>query len=171
MKIGKLFLIGLVVVFFSCGDEDEPQPTAAGLVGTWSMTALEYGGSSTTTVAGVSLMSAFTGVGKEIDLTITFRENPNTITSEGSYVIALTTTTAGQSFTQDFPFNNFVADGTWSLNGRVITVTSALGAEEATLVSQTSTTLVIGVETEQTQSAGGTTIRTRVQAQYTLTKI
>ncbi len=134
------------------------------------MTALEYQGSSTARISGVDVTSNFTGVGKDMDLPVTFRENPNTITSEGSYVIALTTTTAGQSITQDFTFNNFVADGTWSLNDRVLRVSSAQGSQEATIVTQTNTTLVMAVETEQTQNLGGNSVRTRVEAVYTLTK-
>ncbi|MCU0418515.1 MAG: lipocalin family protein [Cyclobacteriaceae bacterium] len=171
MKIVKLFLLGLIVVFAACREDEEPQPTAAGLLGRWSMTALEYEGSSTTRVSGIDVASNFTGVGKALDLIVTFRENPNTVSSEGSYVIALTTTTAGQSFTQDFTFDNFVGDGSWSLNNRVLTVTGTLGSQDATIVSQTSTTLVIAVETEQTQNAGGNSVRTRVEAVYTLTKI
>jgi hypothetical protein len=171
MKIAKLFLLGLAVILFSCGKDDDPAPTADGLIGAWSITALEYGGSTITTVSGITITSDFTGVGKDMNMTVTFNQNPNTVTSQGSYTIALTTVTLGQSLTEDVMFNGFFGDGTWVLKDKTLTVTSAGVAQEATIISQTSTKLVIAIDTEQTQDLGGAgSIVTKVKGSYTLTK-
>jgi len=171
MKFAKLFFLSLAVVLFSCGKDDDPKPAADGLIGAWSVTALDYEGSTTTTVMGTSITADFTGVAKNMDMTVTFKQNPNTVTSEGSYTIALTTTTLGQSVTEDYTFNDFISDGTWSLSDKTLTVTNSGAAQEATIISQTSTTLVLGIDTVQTQDLAGVgSIVTNIQGVYTLVK-
>jgi len=170
MKNPKLLLLSLAVLLFSCSEEDDPKPVD-GLIGAWSVTALDYQGTTITTVMATSIISTFTGVAKNMDMTVTFNQNPNTVTSEGSYTIALTTITLGQSITEDFTFNDFIADGTWTVNDKTLTVTNAGVAQEATIVSQTSTTLVLAVETEQSQDLAGVgSVVTSIEGVYTLTK-
>jgi len=170
MKIAKLVFLSLAVVLFSCGQEDDPKPLD-GLIGAWSVTALNYEGSTTSNIMGTSIISTFTGVAKNMDMTVTFKQNPNTVISEGSYTIALTTTTLGQSITEDYTFTDFISDGTWTLNDKKITVTNSGVAQEATIVSQTSTTLVLAVETVQSQDlAGMGSIVSSIEGVYTLTK-
>lgn len=170
MKNPKLLLLSLAVLLFSCSEEDDPKPVD-GLIGAWSVTALDYQGTTITTVMATSIISIFTGVAKNMDMTVTFNQNPNTVTSEGSYTIALTTITLGQSITEDFTFNDFIADGTWTVNDKTLTVTNAGVAQEATIVSQTSTTLVLAVETEQSQDLAGVgSVVTSIEGVYTLTK-
>jgi hypothetical protein len=170
MKITKLLLLSLAVVLFSCSEEDDPKPED-GLIGAWSVTALNYEGTTISTVLSTSIISTFTGVAKNMAMTVTFKQNPNIVTSEGSYTIALTTTTLGQSITEDFTFTDFISDGTWSLNDKKITVTNAGVTQEATIVSQTSTTLVLALETEQSQDLAGVgSVTTNVEGVYTLTK-
>lgn len=170
MKNTKLLLLSLAVLLFSCSEEDDPKPVD-GLIGAWSVTALDYQGTTITTVMATSIISTFTGVAKNMDMTVTFNQNPNTVTSEGSYTIALTTITLGQSITEDFTFNDFIADGTWTVNDKTLTVTNAGVAQEATIVSQTSTTLVLAVETEQSQDLAGVgSVVTSIEGVYTLTK-
>jgi hypothetical protein len=169
MKIAKLLFLGLLV-FVSCSEDEDPMPTAAGLIGSWSVTDLEYEGTTTTTGSGISITAESVGVGKDLDLTVTFNENPNTVTSEGSYTITLTTTILGQSETEDYFFSGFFGDGTWSLDNKTLTVTSSGVVQEATIVSQTDTTLVVKIETEQTENVDGFSIETYVQGVYTLTK-
>jgi Lipocalin-like domain len=169
MKIAKLLFLGLLV-FVSCSEDEDPMPTAAGLIGSWSVTDLEYEGTTTTTVTGISLTADFTGVGKDFDLTVTFSENPNMVVSEGSYTVTLTTTFAGQSETEDIELDSFISDGTWSLNNKILSVTTSGVTQEATIVSQTDTTLVVKVEVEEIDEADGVRVQTNVQGVYTLTK-
>jgi hypothetical protein len=172
MKITKLFILALAVVFLACKDDEDPLPTAAGLLGDWSLTALTYEGSTTTTVAGISITSEFVGVGKDFDLTVLFEENPNTVLSVGSYTIELTTTIAGVSETENITFTDFIQDGTWTLNGKTLTVTSSGETEEATIISQTSTTMILEVKLEETETIPGVgSVAINLQGVYTLTKL
>jgi hypothetical protein len=171
MKIANLFLFSLAVLLFSCGKDDDPVPTADGLIGVWTVTAMEYGGSTITTVSGIKITADFTGAAKDKDMTVTFSQNPKKVTSQGSYTIELTTVTQGQSFTQDYTFNDFLGDGTWTLKDKTLTVTNSGVSQEGTITSQTSTTFVLEFATEQTQDLGGMgSIVTKVKGSYTLVK-
>lgn len=65
MKVLSLVLLSSLVLLFSCSQGDDPQPTSEGLVGTWTVTGIDYKGSTTTTITGVSLKADFTGTGKD----------------------------------------------------------------------------------------------------------
>src|SRR5690349_21529334 len=118
MKIIKLFFLGIAVLFFSCGSDDEaPLPAIEGMVGTWNVTAIDYSGTTTTSAAGQSIKATFTGKGKDIDYTTTFSVEPNEVVSNGDYVIELKTTVMGQTTTEDYYFDEVLMDGTWELEG------------------------------------------------------
>jgi hypothetical protein len=171
MKLSKLFLIGLAVIFLSCGDDDDdPQPTSEGLAGTWTVTAIAYEGTTTTSGGGMEMEADFTGTGKNMDLDITFNENPATFTSQGDYTIAMTTTMMGQSIKQDYPFEGFLADGTWALDGKKITVTGPNGPQEATIIEQTATTLKMEWDYVDIQSQQGVSIEMDIHGVYTFKK-
>lgn len=170
MKLTKLILISFSVILFSCSDDEAPMPTSEGMLGIWNVTAISYEGSTTTTVMGVSVKANFTGTGKDMDLTTTFNESPNTVTSEGSYTIVLTTTMMGQTTTEEVPFDNMLMDGTWTLEGRTLTVTNGSTIQEATVTRQTSTILEVKITFEETEGDENYTVSTKFDAVYTFEK-
>jgi len=170
MKITKLFLLGLAVIFLSCSEDEDPKPTNEGMLGEWAATALDYKGTTTTAVQGVSTKVDFTGTGKNMDLTTTFEANPNTVTSEGSYIIVLKTTYMGQTTTDEYEVNDNIMDGIWTLNGNTLTVTSDFGSQIATILEQTSTTLKFKAEVTESESDQGITVVTKIEDTYTFTK-
>jgi hypothetical protein len=170
MKITKLLLIGLAVIFFACSDDDDPKPTKEGLVGTWTATAIDYAGTTTTSVQGIELKSDFTGKGKDMAMSVIFNDNPATFTSAGSYTVTLTSTTAGQTITQDYPFEGFMINGTWTLDGNTITVTGANGTQKATIVEQTATTLKMKWDYDYTMSQQGATVVMKIKGTYAFKK-
>ena len=170
MKITKLLLLSLAVIFLSCNEDEDPIPTSEGMVGNWAITALDYKGTTTTTAQGISIKADFTGTGKDMDLITTFTTNPNTVTSEGSYTIVLKTTYAGQSTTEEYEVDETVTDGTWTLSGKNLTVTGDFGPQTATILEQTSTTLKLKAEVSENESDQGITVSTKIEAIYTFTK-
>jgi hypothetical protein len=52
------------------------------------MTSFTYTGTSTSIVEGQSFTTPFSGVGKDMNVSVTFAEDPNTYTSRGDYTIA-----------------------------------------------------------------------------------
>lgn len=169
--ITKIFLLILPVVIFSCSKEDDPIPTSEGMVGEWSMTALSYKGSTTTKVSGFSAKADFTGTGKDIDFVTTFTADPNNVSSEGSYTIVLKTTIAGQSTTEEVPLDEVIMDGTWSLEGRTLTVTNGDLSQDATVTKQSDTTLQFKVDVTETEGDADISVTTVLHAVYTFEKI
>lgn len=171
MKITKLLFLSIAVILFSCSEDEDPLPTNEGMIGTWAVTGINYKGTTTTSGAGVNLKADFTGTGKEMDFTTTFNHDPNTVTSEGSYVIELKTTMLGQTTTEDYVLDEVFTDGTWSLNGRTLTVTSGGETQEGTITKQTATTLEVKINLDESQTDSGITVTAKVQAVYTFEKL
>lgn len=169
MKTLRILLLSLAIPF-SCSEDDDPQPTSQGMVGTWAVTGVDYKGTSTTTTQGVSLKADYTGTGKDMHLTTTFTENPNTVTSEGGYIIVLTTTMLGQTSTDEYPFEDVVTDGSWTLSGQTLTITGVAGPQKATILEQTSTSLKMRMDVKESISSQGTTVSTDIRITYTFTK-
>jgi hypothetical protein len=170
MKIAKLLLLSLSIIFLSCSDDEDPKPTSEGMVGTWNITAVEYTGTTTSSILGQTIKADFTGTGKDMDLTSTFGMNPNTVVSAGGYTITLKTTVAGQTTTEDVPVDDFVSDGTWSLSGNTLTITDDFGTEDATIIQQTATTLKMRIDIDETESDLGFTVTTKVRTIFTFAK-
>ena len=131
--------IAFVVSFSSCAEEEAltPNPnfsqsqnqnpnsnpsqliSSNSLVGDWGLTSLNYAGTS----SDMGLTADFTGVGRDFDYVIKFKDNPKTYSTTGGYTVDLTTSFAGTTFTQTIITGNLIASGTWELNGNVLTTT------------------------------------------------
>lgn len=170
MKIAKLLLLSVAVTLFSCGDDEDPLPTTKAMVGTWQVSAIDYKGTTTTTLAGATAKADYTGTGKDMNLTATFTENPNNVTTQGSYTVVMKTTVDGKTQTNEVEFDEAFSNGSWSLNGRELTITSADGPETVTIVEQSATTLKIKEVVNETETDQGATIAIKLEAVYTFTK-
>jgi hypothetical protein len=130
--LNSLILLALLGVFFSCGDDDE-MTTTDSFVGQWNLISLDYSGTSTTIDPdGESISIDFDGAAREIMTTVIFNAD-GTYTSQGSYIIDLTTDFYGYMQTTSVPFEGFVGNGTWELNGTTLTTTDTQTQDTATL--------------------------------------
>ena len=170
MKITKLLLSCLTVILLSCSEDEDPKPTTDGMIGSWKITTLDYNGSTTTTAQGASIKADFTGAGKNMNLVTTFKASPNTVASEGSYTVVLKTTYMGQTMTEEYDMEDVIGEGTWTLNGNTLTVTSGSDSQTATILEQTSTTLKFKSEVNESETDQGITVTTKLEAIYTFTK-
>lgn len=172
MKITKFLLfISIVVVLFSCSEDESPLPTSEGMIGTWALTAIDYSGTTTTSYAGQSAKATFTGKGKDMDYTTTFNADPNTITSTGGYTIELKTTMGGQTTTEDYELEEVLMDGTWELNGKTLLVTNDGVTQEGTISKQTATTLEVRINVNDSYTDSGYTITAKVKGVYKFEKV
>lgn len=159
-KVFLLLVLGLTIV--SCSKKDDTtDPTNGEIVGVWNCTALDYTGTTVTEYMGQSITTDFTGEGYDIDFTFTITESPNLATSNGSYSLELTTTTMGQSVTQNMENIDFTFTGEWSKDGNTMTVSQYGESDDATIVKLTDTELVINILSVETiESSGATAIST-----------
>jgi hypothetical protein len=153
-----ILLSAAIVLTTGCKKDSETEPTInSDIAGVWNCTAIDYTGTTVTEVSGQSLTTEFTGEGYDIDFTLTFVENPNEVTSEGSYSIKLTTTLLGQSTVQYIETQPFEYTGTWSMDNNTISITNDGDTDVATITELTDNTLVITITDEEVVSNMGIT--------------
>ncbi|MDO6472924.1 hypothetical protein [Maribacter sp. 1_MG-2023] len=124
----KVFLLSIItvftLVFTSCSNDDDGAVSSATeeeVVGTWNLTALEAtDGRSDTTIEGTTIPATFKAVGKDFQTIVTFSEDPQVVTSEGSYTTVLSTTIAGENDTQEQEGEDFFASEKWRLDGSTL---------------------------------------------------
>ncbi len=141
-----LFLALTLVAMTSCSsDDDDSTPTndvSGELLGTWIGVAVDYTSSSTTEFQGQSFTTTGVGRGYNVDYTVTFAE-PNMLTAEGSYSVELTSTTAGQTQTQNIEDLEFASDGTWTRTGNQLVFVNDSVEQTNTITELTATTMTL----------------------------
>ncbi|TNJ46411.1 lipocalin family protein [Tamlana fucoidanivorans] len=123
----KLIILSLILfVTFSCSKDSESENSkiSASIIGVWQGTGMTYDGTVESSESGQTIKADFTGEGFNMNNTLTFNENPNTLVSKGSYGLKLTYTINGFTTTEEINETNFIEDGTWSLEGDQLFVTN-----------------------------------------------
>jgi len=142
MKHLKLFFYAftLVLVFSSCTEEE--LTNSEKIVGNWKMTDFHGTTEATTTDPSIDMTITATSVqeGSNYNSFINFTENPNNYTVSGTMKTHMTVTTVmivdGETttnVTEDDYDSEPTENGTWSIDGDKITVTTTyLGQEKTT---------------------------------------
>lgn len=181
----KITLLSFALVFFaSCEDDDSSNDTSADLVGTWSMTSLDYDGTSSTTFQGTTTSIDFIGEGTNIDYTLTFDENPNNFDASGSYDIELTTDFMGQTTTQTESVEDANSTGTWSRDGNTLSFDGVLVSlgdmapmtgdtenNDITISELTATTLVLTQDVMQVESQDGFEVEVTLSTEIVFSRL
>ena len=124
-KFYSLFTVMFIAFnFLSCSDSvDNFDVLKEDLLGEWTMTAVNYSGTSTSTLQQGNPVEVFiSGEGKNINSEMTFTDNPKRVFTSGSYELELTATSLGFSDTETLSINDFQEEASWSLDGNILTV-------------------------------------------------
>lgn len=124
-KFYSLFTVIFIAFnFLSCSDSDDNfDVLKEDLLGEWTMTAVNYSGTSTSTLQQGNPVEVFiSGEGKNINSEMTFTDNPKRVFTSGSYELELTATSLGFSDTETLSINDFQEEASWSLDGNILTV-------------------------------------------------
>ncbi len=124
-KFYSLFTVMFIAFnFLSCSDSvDNFDVLKEDLLGEWTMTAVNYSGTSTNTLQQGNPVEVFiSGEGKNINSEMTFTDNPKRVFTSGSYELELTATSLGFSDTETLTINDFQEEASWSLDGNILTV-------------------------------------------------
>ena len=172
MKL-KLIFFSLLTVFVlnSCSNDDDTIPASnAEISGEWQLEEYSYTGTTTNTSGGVTLVTDFDAVASDIDYVITFQENPNVVTGQGSMTLILTTTVEGQEFQNEIPFDDSIGSSSWSYREGVITFEGEGQSVEAIVTELTDSTLEFEIETEQLINQGSLQSVAQLNVFYKLTR-
>lgn len=112
-------MVAILTLFMGLSSCDE-ELTPATLVGEWRLNAVDFAGQADASAGGFS----FTGQGTNMDVLITFTEDPNEVTVTGSYDVQIEYTVLGNTQTIKVDDAAFIGEGIWSLDGNSLTVTA-----------------------------------------------
>lgn len=189
-KLSVLFLALFVLVLSSCENEalegfdsNDGNPFTNSLIGTWALSDFDVTVNNTSDVGGTSIESNVEIDGFNPNYNLTFAAN--TFTTNGSYSYNTVVTVNGQTNTDSYTLDNVTGAGVYSTNGNEMTVDgsffeftfqgmdlSELGGEQTVnyAISADGQTLTFTQNTTETNSSGGSTTTSIVNATSVWTK-
>ena len=152
----------LTLCFIACSDDDTPlvSISADDILGTWSLTNLSSTTTQTYDFQGIKHESKTVVSGKNYDFIITFNSNPNTYTTEGAITLQTSTTTDGDTVTNEYETSAAAGldSGDWSVSSNTLTMGSDIQNSEMTLESYTDTKFVLKQVINEKQNINGAII-------------
>ena len=180
MKTIKLSLLAIFfIAFSSCSKDDDNSSdlNSSMIVGVWNLSSLNYEGVTEVNFDGTNITSSFTGIGEDIDATLTFNAD-NTFKNQGSYKVNLTT----EGFSQTVPIDDFSTSGDWSINGNILNTSTNLAqisnggftpaetTSEVTIQEMTENRIVLIFEQISKFDASGFENISTISGEYVLTR-
>ena len=142
----------LVGISFGCSKEvdEAPNPVQAPLTGVWEAYLYTFQGNFSTVFPDDFEFTEFAAISLELDIFMTFEENPNTYSLEGPYLMEYSETHEGDT-QQYLLLDVFEDQGSWTIDGNIITL--MIDGEEVTAgISQLSdTTLILRINTSRSE--------------------
>jgi hypothetical protein len=142
---------------------DDNTPSASPISGEWNLTdAVINDGTGTTVFLGITYNLVYTATSINERVRVEFSENPNKVTSTGTYGLQLKFSLLNQNlednFTSESPFNN----GDWNISGDKLTITSNATVDGTyNIISLTENTLQISTTIDRNVTAGGVIIKAK----------
>lgn len=159
-KVAVLFIFSLFLSACSLDSDSDRivvNTTADKLVGTWEMNETTQEGTFETLVQGLPVKVNFTSYGENITAQVVFTDTPNSIVSSGGFDSVVTISNLSITETVPVLLNDFLVDGTWTVNGGVITISQNNQQVEAYVIELTDTLLKIEVDIIETLTIQGIT--------------
>ena len=131
MKTSKqFFILFLVTILISCSSNETTNNFVLenDLLGEWNINSMHTDqGTATIYANGVALYGTFSANGSSINMTTSFNENPNTVSSQGSLTANANVSFLGENYNDEIDLSTaagFIPSGTWSLADNVLTFSS-----------------------------------------------
>ncbi|MDC9723833.1 MAG: hypothetical protein PSN34_13820, partial [Urechidicola sp.] len=154
-KILVLFVFSAFI--FGCETSDNETPTAS-IIGVWNGISINFTGTGAAEIQGVPVTADVDGEGYDIDYTVTFTEDPNTVTTVGIFSVEATASIQGQTYTESEENISIDFSGPWNQDGNTLALT--INGEDviANIVELTETSLVLQFIIERVETINGVAI-------------
>lgn len=151
-KITQFFIVlVLSIMFTSCSSDDSSSSSTPSLLGTWTGVSVDATGTASVEYQGFPVTVNFVGDSYDENFTVTFSENPNIVSSDGTYSMAFDATLVGQTiYSESFEDLTLLDESEWSSDGDELTFTAQGQTMTATIVELTNNTMTLNIETTQT---------------------
>ncbi|MCB4808992.1 lipocalin family protein [Tamlana sp. 62-3] len=170
-KIVVLFVV-LSSFLWSCSGDSEngSNQDIDDLVGTWVAQNIETTGTATFEVLDQNITAPITGEGYDVDFSLTFSENPNNYTTEGSFGLEISITYLFQTMSERIDDQEFLGSGTWSKDGNVLTIVENGETTVLTISELTNTSLVLTAQETETITEDGITYESEFDLEVSFIK-
>lgn len=177
MKKNLLVIIASVFLLSYCSsNENENIDESSILKGTWNLVAQTLNSTITISDGTETEVINVSSVAKDFDFRITFSENPNTMSSQGSFKTVTTTSMTGQPDRIEESISTSsegVLEGTWTLSANTLIINPnndemELISGEVTIVNDN--TIMFSANLNVTQNEGDFSITNRGEFKFTITK-
>jgi hypothetical protein len=122
-KIKLSVLTFCFMSFISCSKEDNSvDSNTKEIIGTWTLTELEYTGFSNSKIDGMSITIEYSGTAENIEAKTTFQENGE-FESQGEYDVILTS----EGMTIPYRDLSYASTGNYTMSGNSIEITNFVG--------------------------------------------
>lgn len=136
---------------------NETAPTTSPIAGEWNLTdAIINDGTATTIFLGQTYNLSYNATSSNENVLVNFSENPNKVTSNGTYTILINFNFLGNDYQDTTTSESPFANGDWSINGTILTIdanTTVNGTYE--IIELTNNTLKITTAVDREVPAGG----------------
>lgn len=176
MKFKILLLLSVISIFTSCESDNslDTDITETNLIGTWNIKEQTIEGSFVFVDNGQTQTASYEAYAKDISMSLTFGDNPKTLSAQGQYTVVTTVNFDDQTTTEEEmveaisdPFENPI----WVLNGNNITLSNDLSLPQNLIVeSFIGNTLTLKAEIDETESDNGQTITVKTVMYFVLEK-
>ena len=171
MKRLSFIIITLTLIFTSCNTESVDVPNVSeNIIGVWRGVGLDYSGKTVTDAQGQTITADFTGEAYDMDYTLTFKENPNAIVSEGNYSLKLTTTVLGQTSVQNLENIEFLEAESWTKTDNILSISSGNESYDYAIIELTNSKLILSISTEENLSQQGVSVISTINATMTFSR-
>ena len=176
MKFKHLLLIAFITILASCESDNSSDITIseADLIGSWNVLEQSVDGSIVVTENGQTTTATYDAFAKNLDMSLTFTDNPKKVNAEGNYTLVTTLILAGQTQT-DEEFVEIVNDPSenpnWTLNGNNITLSDDFDIPQNLIIeSYDGKTLKIKAKINETEADSGQSITIKTTVYFVLEK-
>ncbi len=142
---------------------DDNIPSPSPISGIWNLTdAVINDGTGTTVFLGITYNLVYTATSTSERVRVEFSENPNKVTSTGTYGMQLKFSFLNQNLEDNFTSESPFANGDWSIIGDKLTIRSNATVDGTyNIISLTENTLQISSAIDRNVSAGGVIIKAK----------
>lgn len=140
------FSLALLLVLSCNSDDDSGGGTSDfNIVGTWQLQAADVGFNGIVELGGQQIPLVCDGEAYEFDFELSFSEDPNSYTSDGTVSVLLNCALIGEQALEDL---EFFPNGTWTFENGILTMTGAMESVQVDVEVLTNDRIILEFDQE-----------------------
>lgn len=169
-RILRNIAILLLITTIGCSNDDGSTDTSASIVGTWAATNVNVAGQVSSEFNNQPFTAPIVASVTNNNFRVTFEDNPQTFTSNGSLDIDGSVSFLGVTYEQDITGYNPVGAGTYEIGGNQLALTVEGETQIVSIERLTDTTLRLFLTTVEDITQDGQEFTAVINSQVTFSR-